>query len=85
MDFQGKEFVSVLNSSRMVCLPSRLESFGAALIDGAIQGCVPIGFSVGALPEVINGLGPIVQKKMWAKWLKPSARSLQELKSTLRN
>ncbi|NJL24159.1 MAG: glycosyltransferase family 4 protein [Calothrix sp. SM1_5_4] len=60
LKFQGPEFVELLNSSRVVCLPSRMESFGAALIDGALLGCWPVCFDVGALAETIGGLGSLV-------------------------
>lgn len=58
--FRSQEFVDLLNSSRVVCLPSRTESFGAALVDGALFGCVPIAFAVGAIPYVIENIGVAV-------------------------
>jgi glycosyltransferase involved in cell wall biosynthesis len=60
LPFQSSRFIDLLNSSRVVCLPSRMESFGAAMIDGAIFGCVPVSLSVGALPEVVSGFGETV-------------------------
>ncbi|MGE0526239.1 MAG: glycosyltransferase family 4 protein [Bdellovibrionales bacterium] len=60
LEFGGPEFRDLLEESRVVLLSSRCESFGVALIDGALMGCVPVSFAVGALPEVIEGIGRLV-------------------------
>lgn len=60
LKFQGPEFSDLLNTSRVILSTSRCESFGAGLVDGALYGCRPIAFGVGALPEVIGGIGEIV-------------------------
>ncbi len=57
LKFRSPEFMEFLDASRVVLLLSRRESFGAALIDGALLGCRPVAFSVGALPEVVEGFG----------------------------
>lgn len=60
LPFHSEAFFELLNSSRVICAPSRSESFGAALADGALMGCIPIGFDVGAIPEVLGGAGALV-------------------------
>lgn len=60
LEYQGAKFRQVLNESRVICMPSRMESFGAAAFDGASYGCVPVAFAVGALPEVLEGIGELV-------------------------
>ncbi|MGZ3724037.1 MAG: glycosyltransferase, partial [Bdellovibrionales bacterium] len=59
LEFQGPRFNELLNQSRVICIPSRMESFAAAALDGAAMGCVPVGFAVGALPEILEGLGSV--------------------------
>jgi hypothetical protein len=61
LEFQGAQFQRLLSESRAICLPSRMESFGAAAFDGAAMGCVPVGFAVGALPDGLRGVGISVQ------------------------
>jgi glycosyltransferase involved in cell wall biosynthesis len=62
LQYQGEKFVGLLNESRVVCAPSRMESFGAAAFDGASYGCIPVAFSVGALPELLSGIGRLVSE-----------------------
>jgi glycosyltransferase involved in cell wall biosynthesis len=61
LEFHSEAYFDLLNSSRIICAPSRGESFGAAVLDGALVGCYPIAFRVGSLPEVMNGIGTLVE------------------------
>ena len=55
--YESERFADLLNNSRMVCLTSRTESFGAALIDGARYGCLPVASPSGAIPEILSQVG----------------------------
>lgn len=61
VDFHSAQFLQLLNESKAVVVPSRLESFNAASLDGAAMGCVPVVFDVGALPEVLVAQGRLAK------------------------
>ena len=49
-----------LKSSKVVCQFSRFESFGIAIVEGILCGCIPVVSKVGGLPEVINKTGGFI-------------------------
>lgn len=54
LKFNSPSFNKVLNESKVILQLSRYESFGAAVIDGALRGCFPVVSNVFALPELIS-------------------------------
>lgn len=75
--FHSKEFFALLNSSRVICCPSRCESFGAAVLDAALMGCWPVAFDVGSLPEVMSRIGTLVPACDVAKMVKVIREKIQ--------
>lgn len=59
LKFNGEEFKSLLLSSKFIIQMSFYESFGCAVIDGALYGCYPIASSNYSLFEVVEGIGQI--------------------------
>jgi glycosyltransferase involved in cell wall biosynthesis len=59
LDFGSDKFLNVLNDSKIVLMLSAYESFGCALVDGAIMGCYPISFDQFGQKEVNEGVGTI--------------------------
>ena len=59
LPFRGPEFNSLLDESRFIVQLSFYESFGCAVLDGAIRGCYPIASSRYSLFEVASEIGTI--------------------------
>lgn len=57
LEFDSFEFNNLLNSSKFITQLSFYESFGAAVVDGAIRGCYPIVTDQFALNELIENIG----------------------------
>ncbi len=57
MDFGSKSFNDELNSAKIIMQLSHYESFGAAVVDGALRGCYPIVYSQYALSEIVSDYG----------------------------
>ena len=57
LQFRGEEFNQILNDSKFIVQLSQYESFGCAVIDGSIMGCLPITSNQVALFEVTEGIG----------------------------
>lgn len=55
--FNGPDFKKLLNESKFIIQLSFYESFGCAVIDGAVMGCYPMASSNFSLFEVVHGLG----------------------------
>jgi len=55
------EFQHLLRSAEFILQPSLSEGFPNAICEGMLYGCIPIGSSVGALPEIIGDTGILVQ------------------------
>jgi glycosyltransferase involved in cell wall biosynthesis len=51
------EFSNILNQSKVILLPSMIESFGASVIEGGLHGCIPLVSKNFALPEVVGEKG----------------------------
>ena len=55
---QGQELVDLLNSHRIMVVPSRVtEGFGLVALEGIACGCVVVGSSGGGLPEAVGPCG----------------------------
>lgn len=52
-------FSQILNESKGILLPSKIESFGASIVEGALHGCIPITSDRFALPEIVGTHGYI--------------------------
>ena len=63
LNFQGKEFLEILNNSKFALQLSRYESFGCAIVDAAIMGCYPISTSNFSLYEVVEGIGSVIPEE----------------------
>lgn len=59
LKFNGDEFLNLLQESKFIIQMSSYESFGCAVIDGALMGCYPIASSRFSLFEVVAGIGRI--------------------------
>jgi glycosyltransferase involved in cell wall biosynthesis len=53
------DFHSILNNAKIILLPSKIESFGASVVEGALHGCMPITSSSYALPEIVGEMGKV--------------------------
>jgi glycosyltransferase involved in cell wall biosynthesis len=60
VEFKSKRFDSILDESKFVLMLSAYESFGCALMDGAVMGCYPVCFDRFGQKEVNLGVGSIV-------------------------
>lgn len=60
VEHHSAEFFDALNSSRIIFQHSMIESFCAAVVDGALMGCLPIVSNRFSLPEVVYPLGVVV-------------------------
>jgi glycosyltransferase involved in cell wall biosynthesis len=60
LDINSSEFLDVLNSSRVVFHHSMIESFCAAIVDGALMGCLPVVSDRFSLPEVVGMDGIVI-------------------------
>lgn len=58
-----KEMVKVLNSKEFYLQLSIREGFPNALAEAMLCGCIPIGSSISAIPEIIGDTGFILQKR----------------------
>lgn len=56
-------FSRVLNDSKIILLPSKIEGFGASVVEGALHGCVPVVSNQFALPEVVGDMGKVCELK----------------------
>ncbi|HUK74714.1 MAG TPA: glycosyltransferase, partial [Nitrososphaerales archaeon] len=54
------QLVPIFAEARFYCQLSRYESFGVALAESMLAGCVPIASDAGALPEVVGDGGFVV-------------------------
>jgi glycosyltransferase involved in cell wall biosynthesis len=52
-------FSEVLNDSKVILLPSLIESFGVCILEGGLHGCVPVASNTHALPEIIGNSGAV--------------------------
>lgn len=59
--YSSEAFSELLNSSKMIFQHSMIESFGAAVVDGALMGCLPIVSDRFSLPEVVGEKGIVIQ------------------------
>lgn len=50
-------FSDVLNDSKIILLPSRIESFGVSVLEGGLHGCIPVVSDCYSLPEIIGNTG----------------------------
>lgn len=57
------DLIKHVNSSKFYLQLSEHEGFGCSVIDAALLGAFPIGFSNFALTEVIDGIGKTIDKK----------------------
>lgn len=57
----GPEFSEVMNQSKVILLASKIESFGASVLEGALHGCVPVVSDRFALPEIYGERGCVCQ------------------------
>lgn len=57
IEFNSPKFNEILLKSRFIVQLSYYESFGAALVDGAIRGCCPIATNSYALSELVKEVG----------------------------
>lgn len=53
----SEEFSKILNQSKVIFLPSMIESFGASVVEGALHGCIPLVSKNYALPEIVGDQG----------------------------
>ncbi len=60
LEINSSEFVDVLNSSRIVFHHSMIESFCAAIVDGALMGCLPVVSDRFSLPEIVGRDGIVI-------------------------
>ena len=56
----GEAYRAKLQSARVCFQPSRQESFGCAVAEAMLSGCVPVVSNRGALPEVLGDQGQLV-------------------------
>lgn len=54
------KFSTILSESKVLLAPSEIESFGAAVVEGAIHGCFPVVTNKYSLPEIANQFSKIV-------------------------
>lgn len=52
-------FSDVLNDSKVILLPSLIESFGVSILEGGLHGCVPVASNTHSLPEIIGTSGRV--------------------------
>src|SRR5690606_15759386 len=55
LPFRGQKFNQLLNESKFIAQLSTHESFGCAVVDGALMGCVPLVYNRFALAELVEG------------------------------
>lgn len=58
----NNKLLEVYNQSKIYCQFSRIESFGSALAESMLCGCIPVGTDAGNIPEVIENSGVIFDK-----------------------
>lgn len=61
-EFSSSRLVPVFGEARFYCQLSRYESFGVALAESMLAGCVPIASDAGALPEIVGDAGFVVPR-----------------------
>lgn len=69
----GDAFKAKLQSAKVCFQPSRQESFGCAVAEAMLCGCIPVVSNRGALPEVLGDVGHLVD------WMLP-----QEFETSIR-
>lgn len=60
----GDAYLAKLQSAKVCFQPSRQESFGCALAEAMLCGCVPVVSHRGALPEVLGDTGVLVDRML---------------------
>lgn len=81
LPFRGPEFLEIVSSSRVVVQMSYYESFGAAVIDAALLGCLPLVSAQFALPELIQVYGRILpygDRVAWQQAVEEAVSSEQD-------
>ena len=64
LQYNSPQFNAVLDSAKIIMQLSRYESFGAAVVEGAIRGCLPIVSNNFALPELVNNRSGFVANNL---------------------
>ncbi len=60
---EQKKLLEYYNLSKIYCQFSLIESFGSALAEAMLCGCIGVAYNVGALKEVIGENGSIIENK----------------------
>lgn len=61
INYASKEFIDILNTSRIIFQHSMIESFCAAVVDGALMGCLPLVSDRFSLPEIVGEDGLVAR------------------------
>jgi len=57
------QLIKYYQEAKVYCQFSLLESFGAALAEAMFYECIPVGFNVGAIPEIVGESGYIISTR----------------------
>lgn len=57
LENMGQVFSEILNNSKIILQPSRIESFGVAVAEGGLHGCIPVVSNEYSLPEIAGEYG----------------------------
>lgn len=72
------EIAALLNSHRVMVVPSRVEPFGIVALEGVACGCILVGSDAGGLPEAIGGCGVLFKAGDAAALAAALARALSD-------